>query len=156
MMRLMCHFFAGFSGLLIGLALPFLLWVVLYTGKEYAAYNMDPHGQPGAFEPILTKYLHFGEYIVGLATSSIVLLVGSSAFHSNGHLPWTFASPLILLALCVIWGILFIVQLILNNENVRHGNPHTKRRYALSETWGFSALCCFCLGYGWLAIAVTR
>ena len=112
---------------------------------------------PNTFEPILARYLRIAEFIIGLDTGSIVLIVGSSALHGqSGHLPWVYASPLLLLACSVIYGVAFMTCLIMNDENHRHGNPHTAFRYALSETFGFSALACFCAGYVFLVILVTR
>jgi hypothetical protein len=62
-------------------------------------FYLDSKGKPGGFEPFLTKYLRLGELIVGLATGSIVLLIGSSALHGqSGILPWYYTSPLLLLA----------------------------------------------------------
>ena len=150
------HLFPGFSGLLVGgLILP-AIWVYSYRTKKYESFNLDPQGTPGTFEPLLSKYIRATEFIVGLATGSIVLLVGSSALHASGHLPWFFASPLVLLAFSVIYGILFMVLLVLNYENVQHGNPHTRLEYSRSESLGFSSLTCFCLGYLWLIFTITH
>jgi hypothetical protein len=86
-----------------------------------------------------------------------VLLVGSSALHGQaGHLPWFYATPLLLLGWCVVFGIGFMVWLIFHYEDYQHGNPHTRFAYSLSETFGFSSLVCFGVGYVWLIIAVTR
>jgi hypothetical protein len=113
-------------------------------------------GVKDTFEPFLAKYIRVAEFLIGLATGSIVLLVGSSALHGQGgHLPWFYASPLLLLAWCVVWGIGFMVWLIFNYEHHQHGNPHTRPRYALSETLGFSSLICFVVGYVWLIFRVT-
>jgi hypothetical protein len=150
------HLFAGFSGLLVGgLILP-VVWLISYHLKVHAAFNMDPQGTPGAFEPLLAKYIRATEFVVGLATGTIVLLVGSSALHNSGRLPWIFATPLILLAYAVIYGILFMILLILNYENVQHGNAHTRFEYSRSEALGFGSLICFCLGYFWLILTITR
>ncbi len=122
----MPHLFTGFSGLLVGgLTLP-IVWIISYWTKKVEAFNLDPQGKPGAFEPLLAKYIRAIEFVVGLATGSIVLLVGSSVIHPGGRLPWVFASPLVLLAYSVIYGILFMILLVLNYENVQHGNPHTR------------------------------
>ncbi len=85
---------------------------------------MDPHERPSAFEPFIARYIRAAEFIVGLATGSIVLLVGSSALHGQGgHLPWFYASPLLLLALCVAYGIAFMVWLNYSYENYQQGIP---------------------------------
>jgi len=49
-----------------------------------------------------------------------------------------------------------MVWLIFSYEDYRHNNPHARFAYSLSETLGFSSLACFCFGYVWLIIAVTR
>jgi hypothetical protein len=57
----------------------------------------------------------------------------------------------------VIFGIAFMVWLILKYEHYLHSNRHTRVfAYALNETLGFTSLACFCFGYVWLIIAVTR
>lgn len=151
------HLFPGFSGLVTAAVILLVAWVLAYFGKKYPAYNLDPQGVPGTFEPIMARYLRIAEYIVGIDTGSIVLIVGSSALHGqSGHLPWVYASPLMLLGCSVIYGVIFMACLIMNDENVRHGNPHTPFRYALAETFGFSSLGCFCAGYIFLVVLVTR
>ena len=153
----MWHPFAGFTGLLIGPTFTVAVWCACYFTKEHEAYDIDPKGEPGAFEPLIAKYIKAAEFIVGLATGSIVLLVGSSALHAQGgRLPWFYASPLLMLAWSVILGVAFIVWLILRYETYQHGNPHTKLAYSISETLGFSSLLCFCFGYFLLILLVTR
>ena len=153
----MYHLFPGFSGVLTAALILLIAWVISYAGKKYPAYNIDPKGEPGTFETILARYLRIAEFIIGIDTGSIVLIVGSSALHGqSGHLPWVYASPLILLASSVVYGVVFMACLIMNDENARHGNPHTPVRYALSETFGFGSLGCFGAGYIFLAILVTR
>jgi hypothetical protein len=133
------------------------VFAACYFTKEHAAYNLDPLAKPGAFEPLLSKYIRAAEFVIGLATGSIVLLVGSSALHAQGgRLPWFYASPLLLLAWCVVLGVAFIVWLIHSYEEYQHGNPHTKLIYTISETLGFGSLSCFCLGYVVLIFIVTR
>jgi hypothetical protein len=152
-----CHLFPGFSGLLTAALILLIAWVAAYSGKRDPSYNLDPKGVTGTFEPILARYLRIAEFIVGIDTGSIVLIVGSSALHGQaGHLPWIYASPLLLLGCSVIYGVIFMACLIMNDENVRHGNPHTPARYALSETFGFGSLGCFCAGYIFLVVLVTR
>ena len=117
---------------------------------------MDPEEKVGTFEPFLARYIRAAEFIVGLATGSIVLLVGSSALHGQGgHLPWFYASPLLLLALCVAYGIAFMVWLSYCYENYRQGHPYTRLAYNLNVSLGFSALACFIVGYLWLILRVA-
>ena len=151
---------AGIRGLLTGLAMFPAIWILvrltIVTGK--GPFDLDPKGVPGAFEPFLAKYLRLGEFVVGLASGSIVLLIGSAALHNNnGSLPDFYASPLFLLGWCVLYGIAFMVWLLYHYEEHRHGtSPHTRPLYILSLTLGFSALACFVIGYAWLISKATR
>lgn len=153
----MWHPFPGFSGIVLGLFYFGLVYLLSYLEHKGGPFNLDPDGKPGAYEPFLAKYLRLAEFIIGLATGSIVLLVGSSALHGqNGHLPWVYATPLLLLAFSVLYGVCFMVWQIYDYEMYQHGTPHTQKGYALSEGLGFSSLLCFASGYVWLIIAVTR
>jgi hypothetical protein len=149
--------FAGFSRIIVVVGILAVIGVTCYATKKGRNFNLDPGGVRGAFDPFLAKYLRLGEFMIGLATGSIVLLVGSSAFHGQGgRLPWFYASPLLLLAASVLFGLLFMAWLILNYEEYSHGTPHTGLHYSLSLTLGFSAIAYFCVGYLWLIVAVTR
>jgi hypothetical protein len=153
----MWHPFPGFTGVALGPLILGVIGAASYFTKVHESYDLDPKGIPGAFEPLLAKYIRTAEFIIGLATGSIVLLVGSSAIHAQGgRLPWFYASPLLLLTWSVILGVAFIVWLINNYEEYQHGNPHTRWAYTVSETLGFSSLACFCLGYVSLIFLVTR
>jgi hypothetical protein len=140
----------------VGLAIFFVIGACAYFTRELGPFNLDPKAKPGAFEPFLVKYMRVSEFIIGLATGSIVLLIGSSALHGQGgRLPWFYASPLLLLAICVVYGIIFMVWLIYHYEEHQHGVPHTRFAYSLSLTLGFSALACFSVGYIWLILRVA-
>jgi hypothetical protein len=150
--------FAGFWGLLTAVIVPIVLGTISFlTRKKNATYKLEPQGKPGAFEPLLQKYLRLAEFTIGLATGSIVLLVGSSVLHGkDGRLPSFYASPLFVLAASVLGGLVFMTYLIVHYEEWQHGYPHTSRAYAFTETCGYSALLLFVIGYGWLIFAVTR
>jgi hypothetical protein len=153
----MFHLFPGFSGTVCTIARGLAVWIERRRSKEFEAYNLGPGGDPRAYEPILTRYIRFAEFMIGLATGSIVLIVGSSALHGQGgHLPWFYASPLLLLGGSVIYGLLFMAAQLVTMEEVLHGNPHTAFSYALNETLGYSSLICFLSGYIWLVVAVTN
>lgn len=139
------------------LGVPALLFLVIYQRrKKIPSYNLDPKGEKGAFEPLLQKYLRLAEFTIGLATGSIVLLVGSSVLHGkDGRLPPFYRPPLVLLAGSVLWGLVFMVSLILSYEDWQHGNPHTAGAYARIESLGFTALLLFFVGYLWLIVVVT-
>jgi hypothetical protein len=123
--------------------------------RNPGTYDLDPKGIHGAFEPFLTKYLRIGEFIVGLASGSIVLLIGSSALHNGGSLPSSYASPLRLLGWCVVYGIGFMVWLTYHYEDFQHGAKHTRAAYTFSLALGFSSLACFVCGYAWLIFRVA-
>ena len=153
----MWHPFPGFTGVILGPLVLTAIGTQRYLTKESEDYNLDPKGKPGTFEPFLVKYIRAAEFIIGLATGSIVLLVGSSTLHSQGgRLPWFYASPLVLLGWCVIYGVAFIVWLIHSYEDYQHFDHHSKWTFTVSETLGFSTLACFCLGYMLLIFLVTR
>src|SRR2546430_2242978 len=107
----------GTSGLITGVGISLAIGTLAYSTRGPGPFNLDPQNRAGAFEPFLAKYLRAAEYVIGLATGSIILLIGSSALHGQGgHLPWFYASPLLLLAFCVIYGVGFTVWLIFNYE----------------------------------------
>src|SRR5215471_19303577 len=133
----MCHPFPGFSGSITSLAILAAMWFFHRTTKKFASYNLGPGGDPHAYEPIMNRYIRLAEFMIGAATGSIVLIIGSSALHGHGgRLPWFYASPLILIAASVVYGIGFMACQILTYEEVLHGNAHTASQYALNETLG--------------------
>src|ERR1017187_1738042 len=139
----MWHPFPGFSGTLLGFLILVGIWSASYFTKEFKSYNLDPKAKPGAFDPLLAKYIRAAEFIIGLATGSIVLLIGSYALHAQGgRLPWFYASPLPLLGWCVIYGVAFIVWLIHSYEEYQHDNPHTKCSYSIRRPLGFTPFPC--------------
>ena len=153
----MWHPFPGFSGSLTSIGILAGMWFFRRATKKFPAYNLGPGGDPHAYEPIINRYIRLSEFMIGAASGSIVLIVGSSALHGQGgKLAWFYASPLILIAASVVYGIGFMACQILTYEEVLHGNPHTANNYALNETLGFSALLCFVIGYIWLIFASTN
>ena len=151
------HLVPGSAGLACGVLFFLAIWAMSYRTKSGGPFNFDPKGEKGAFEPFMAKYLRLAEFIIGLATGSIVLLVGSSVLHGQGgHLPWFYASPLLLLGSCVVYAVFFMVWLIFSYEDYRHDNPHTRFKYSLNEALGFSSLSCFVIGYLWLVFVVKR
>jgi hypothetical protein len=150
--------FPGFSGLLAIVSIAALVgFAVRKLSDDYSAFTFEPPNRPGGFEPILARYLRIAEFTIGLATGSIVLLIGSSAFRGNGgHLPWYYASPLLLLGSCVLFGVGFMVWIQFWYEQFQHGVPYSRLAYSITKTLGFGSALYFCAGYIWLIIAVTR
>jgi hypothetical protein len=147
----------GTSGLMFGSLVFCATWMIVrgVIVRGPGPYDLDPKGVQGAFEPLLAKYLRFGEFVVGLASGSIVLLIGSAALRHDGSLPTFYASPLRLLGWCVLYGVIFMAWLIYHYEDYQHGAKHTRGAYALSLTLGFSSLVCFVCGYVWLILTAS-
>jgi hypothetical protein len=132
----MLHFFPGFSGTVSTFAIGAAVWVERRRSKQFDNYNLGPGGDPKAYEPILARYIRLAEFMIGLGTGSIVLIVGSSSLHGQGgHLPWFYASPLLLLGGSVVYGLLFMAAQLVTMEEGLHGNPHTAFSYALMKPW---------------------
>jgi hypothetical protein len=151
------HLYSGFSGSVTAVAVGIAVWCVCRKFNVHENYKLGPSGDPRDYAPIMTKFLRLSEYMTGIATGSIVLIIGSSALHGQaGRLPWFYASPLILIAVSVIYGLSFMAAQILTYEHVLHGYPHTAAQYTLNEMLGYSSLICFVVGYLWLIIATTN
>jgi hypothetical protein len=76
-------------------------------------------------------------------------------YHTNGRLPQLYGSPLVLLAMSVVWLVLFISCTTFFYEDwLHHPQVYTHRRYRLVVALGFSGLLSFAAGYVWLAFAL--
>jgi hypothetical protein len=119
-------------------------------------FNFEPPGEKGAFEKLLGKYMDISKAIIGLASGTIALVAGSASFRATGKLPASFASPLCLLAVSILYAVLFMVFEMLNYEDFRHGaNRYSRFKYSRNMGLGFGGLLCFCVGYIWLVFIVT-
>ena len=148
----------GFWGIIISVALFLVVWFFVWLGKikQKGPFAFDPKGEPGAFEKLLQIYLDIMKFLLGLASGSIVLLVGSSALRESELLPAEFASPLFILAASILYGLLLMVFLTTNYESYRHGTvDYSKFMYTRNLALGFSSLLSFCIGYIWLIYVVT-
>jgi hypothetical protein len=129
----------------------------LGTKGKGSSFEFDARGEPGAFEKLLATYLDILKFVLGLASGSIVLLVGSSTLRKSEHLPTSFASPLFLLTSSILYGILFMIFLTTNYESYRHKtSPYTKFMYTRNLALGYGGLFCFCIGYAWPIFIVTN
>ena len=145
----------GVPGLVVGLLVFAVLWLIAYYAVGQGPFEMEPRG-PGSFEPHLRNYVEIAKLIISLAVGSIVLLAGTGLFRGAGLLPWVFASPLVLLALSVVFSVVFMSLLVHGYESFLHEHPHTRFRYSLHVALGFSALLCFSVGYLWLAFRLVQ
>src|ERR1017187_499524 len=152
--------FPGLNGIAVGLSLLCVMGLVAWLSLEKGPFLMDPHGKAGAFLPLFSIYLDIAKFVIGLASGSIALLVGSAIFRSNGGagpLLASFASPLFLLAQSLICGVFFMAYLATDYEAYRHNEtPYTRFKYSRNLAFGYSCLFCFALGYFWLICVVIR
>jgi hypothetical protein len=157
-----CMLFPGFPGIATAVGLLALIWLIIYLKSKGTPVVFDPGGKHGEFgKRLLPMYLDITKFVLGLAAGSIVLLVGSLNFsQSIGRSLRPFASPLFLVAMSIIYGVLFMILLALNYEyHLHHPNDprsYTRFQYTRNQSLGFSALVCFCISYMWLiAVATT-
>jgi hypothetical protein len=154
--------FAGFPGVSTALVLFALIWLTIYLSTRGEPVVFDPEGKHGEFgKRLLPMYLDIAKFVLGLAAGSIVLLVGSLNFNQSHARPLkSFASPLFLVAMSVIYGVLFMILLVLNYEHhLHHPNDplsYTRFNYTRNQSLGFSALACFCISYIWLIVVATE
>jgi hypothetical protein len=123
---MMYLFPAGVLGVIAGVFLLLLCYIVSRRKIREGTWAF------GSFEAGMTSYLRVVEIIIGLATASIVLLGNSSAIRVNGRLPGRYGSPLVLLAMSVIYLVLFIGMLVYTYEQAKHKRESfTHRKYRL-------------------------
>jgi hypothetical protein len=146
----------GIGGLLAGMLIFVLCFVAALKDAPQGEYNFEPRG-PGSFEPRLGNYARLVEIIIGLATGSIILLAGSSIFRAGGRLPWFYGSPLVLLAMSVVYALTFLALLVRAYENFLHDpKSYSRGPYTLNVSLAFASLLCFALGYLWLGFALAN
>ena len=150
--------FSGWIGVGVGFVILLVTWLVVHLRTEgFTSFTFEPHDGEMSFEKVLGPYLDIAKFVLGLAAGAIVLVIGSSVFGSAKRLPKSFASPLFLLALSIIYGIMFMVFLVFNYEGFRHDKTcYTRFRYVRNQSLGFGSLACFCVGYAWLIVAATE
>ena len=153
--------FPGFPGVATAVGLFAVIWLVVYLKSRGHPVVFDPAGKHGEFgKRLLPMYLDITKSVLGLAAGSIVLLVGAINFNqSNTHSLKSFASPLFLVAMSIVYGVLFMVLLALSYEHhLHHPNDpgsYTLFRYTRNQSLGFGSLACFCVSYVWLIAAAT-
>ena len=155
--------FPGFPGIATAVGLFAGIWLFAYLKSKGRPAVFDPQGQHGEFgKNLLHIYLDIAKTVLGLAAGSIVLLVGAMNFSpAGGRRSLTaFASPLFLVAMSIIYGVLFMILLVTSYEHhLHHPNQpdaYTVLRYSRNQSLGFSALICFCISYIWLIFDATR
>jgi hypothetical protein len=156
-------FFPGFPGLATAAGVFAVTWLIVYLRTRRQPVVFDPAGQHGEFgKNLLPIYLDIAKTVLGLAAGSIVLLVGSMNFgQSVVHRSLTgYASPLFLVGMSIIYGVLFMILLVMSYEyHLHHPNEpgsYTVLQYTRNQSLGFSALVCFCTSYIWLIADATK
>jgi hypothetical protein len=152
--------FPGLPGVVTALGLLVVIWLTVYLMTKGQPVVFDPGGKPGEFgKRLLPMYLDIAKFVMGLGSASIVLLVGSSNYFNQSNTRpslQSFASPLFVVAMSIVFGVLFMILLVLNYERHLHRpNSYTRFEYTRNQSLGFSALACFCVGYTWLVVAAT-
>jgi hypothetical protein len=153
--------FPGLPGVVTAVGLFALIWLIIYSKSKGTPVVFDPGGKHGEFgKRLLPMYLDITKFVLGLAAGSIVLLVGSLNFsQSSGRSLRPFASPLFLVQMSIIYGVLFMISLALNYEYHLHDPndscSYTRFQYTRNQSLGFVAPVCFCISYMWLIAAAT-
>jgi hypothetical protein len=147
--------FPGIPGIAVGVGVFIALFVIVWLRLEDASYQFSKE-----FDKLLQIYLDITKFILTMAGGGIVLVVSATIFRSNEPvqpLPPHYASPLAVLALTILYGVLFMVFEARDYEiSKRSKDLYTRWPYARNQALGYSAIICFCLGYGWLVIAAVR
>jgi hypothetical protein len=154
--------FPGFPGVATSVGLFAAIWLIVYLKAKGKPVVFDPAGKHGEFgKRLLPMYLDITKSVLGLAAGSIVLLVGAMNFNqASTRSLKSFASPLFMVAMSIIYGVLFMILLGLSYEHhLHHPNEpgsYTVFQYTRNLSLGFGALVCFCISYIWLIAAATQ
>ncbi len=151
--------FPGFPGVATAVGLFAGIWLIVYLKAKGKPVVFDPGGKHGEFgKRLLPMYLDITKSVLGLAAGSIVLLVGAMNFNqSSTRTLKSFASPLFMVAMSIIYGVLFMILLGLSYEHhLNQPGSYTVFQYTRNQSLGFGALVCFCISYIWLIAAATQ
>jgi|SRR5579859_296929 len=111
----------------------------------------DSKGEPLPFEPRHERYTKIAEVLIALASASLIFIPGSRL----SVYPHSCAFVLILLGLCVFYGIGFMVALTYFYESFLYDSKSYKAwKYALVHALGFGGLLCFAFAYVFFALRI--
>jgi hypothetical protein len=135
--------------------------------KRSGYFFLDPQdsyaeGQPdrkfplsarqGTFEPLLKHYISVAQLVFTVAAGSIAL-----GWPSNQSMPAPVAGAKLILAWCILYGVLFCGLLLWRyDEYGQDKASFTLFWYSLVFALGFSCLLCFVLGYLVWGVAVVK
>src|ERR1700683_3318146 len=136
--------FPGSPGVATAMGLFAFVWLIIFFTSKGKPVVFDPGGRHGEFgKRLLPMYLDITKFVLGLAAGSIVLLVGSlNLTHSsaNDRSLKSFASPLFLVAMSIIYGVLFMILLAMNYEyHLHHPNDplsYTRFQHTRNQSLG--------------------
>ena len=109
--------FTVFAGIVTAAGLFAVIWFIVFLRTKGESFTFDPGGKDGEFgQTLLLMYMDIAKFVLGLAAASIVFcLFGSSNLGQPSARPLrAFASPLFLVAMSIIYGVLFMIFLVLN------------------------------------------
>jgi hypothetical protein len=151
----MSSILTGWQAIFGGLLVFMISWGIVNKRipKDFKP-EFDKHDR--SFERLLAIYLDVTKFILGLAGGGIVLIVGSFSLQKDHQSNVRFASPLFMLAMSILYGLLFMPLLVLNYESFNHMKEHTRLQYIRNRVLAYSGLSCFCIGYVWLIFVATR
>jgi hypothetical protein len=105
------------------------------------------------FGPRLDHYTKTAEVLITLASASLVFV---PTLHITIRPQW-FAFSMMLLGICVLFGVLFMVFLTyFYEESLYFPLKYSVKKSAFVNAFGFTALACFGLAYVNLAIQVAK
>jgi len=160
-----------YPGLLV-LGLVVATYVSSYLTIGPGPFEMDPGGEPKAFEEHLKRYQSLFQLIVTLSTATVAflvnLLIGISddkprniySHRLEAACPFT----VLVLGASVIFALLFIIfenlayeayseylQTRNRSTNTTRQSPYSRRWYAANLSFGYTSLLLFLWAYGFLA-----
>lgn len=96
----------------------------------------------GTFAPLLQHYIDVVKLLITVAAASI-------AFGGNQSINAGIFAAKLILAFSILYGVLFCATVLyIYDEYSQNVRVYTRLWYSTVETFGFSALICFILGYG--------
>src|ERR1700691_1334154 len=131
--------FPGSPGVATAMGLFAFVWLIIFFTSKGKPVVFDPGGKHGEFgKGLLPMYLDIAKFVLGLAAGSIVLLVGSLNLNQSNARPLrAYASPLFLVAMSIIYGVLFMILLVFNYEQHLHhpeSRSYTRFKYTRNQS----------------------
>jgi energy-converting hydrogenase Eha subunit A len=152
-------------------------YLLSYLTIGKGPFEMDPGGEPKAFEEHLKRYQGLFQLLITLSTATVAFLVnfliGISEEKPRNVYSYQLeaACPFAILVLgfSVIFALLFIVfenlayeayseylQAKAKNTNSTRKSPYSRPWYAANLSFGYSSLLLFLTGYGFIAFRLLR